>query len=74
MLSISTFFNNLVNNLIRNLSQSVRVIISVGFLVLALAFLYFCLKDISKDKPSLKIGWLILFLISTTLCVLYVVL
>lgn len=73
MLSISTFFNNLVNNLIRNLSQSV-VIISVGFLVLALAFLYFCLKDISKDKPSLKIGWLILFLISTTLCVLYVVL
>lgn len=74
MLSITTFFNNLVNNLIRKLSMSVRIIISVGFLILALAFLYFCLKDISKEKPSLKVGWLILFLISITLCVLYVVL
>lgn len=74
MLSISSFFNNLVNNLIRKLSMSVRAIISVGFLVLALAFLYFALKEIPKDKPSLKIGWLFLFLISATLSVLYIVL
>ena len=74
MLSVSSFFNNLVNNLIRKLSMSVRVIISVGFLVLALAFLYFALRDIPKDKPSLKIGWLILFFISATLSVLYVIL
>lgn len=74
MLSISSFFNNLVNNLIRKLSMSVRVIISVGFLVLALAFLYFTLRDIPKDKPNLKIGWLILFFISATLSILYIVL
>lgn len=74
MLSISTFFSNLVNNLVRKLSMGVRVIISIGFFVLALAFLYFAIKEIPKDKPSFKVGWWILFAISTVLCVLYVVL
>lgn len=73
MLSIGGFFNNLINTLIRSLSYDVRILISVGFFVLALVFLYFELKFQPTEKPALKVGWLILFLIALTLSVFYII-
>lgn len=74
MLILGAFINNIVNTLIRNLDMPIRVIISAVFI--AVAFLSFCLmfKNVPKDKPGLKYGWLILCLFSMAMSVCYLVL
>jgi len=75
MLSVSGFFNNLVNKLIRGIENySTRILISVGLFILALAFLYFAIRHQPSDKPGLKIGWMVLFILALTLSVCYVIL
>lgn len=75
MLSVSGFFNNLVNKLIRGIEDySIRVLISIGLFLLALTFLYFAIKHQPSDKPGLKIGWMILFVLALALSVCYVIL
>ncbi|MGN1222604.1 MAG: hypothetical protein ACI4T1_00540 [Christensenellales bacterium] len=70
----STFINNLVNHMIRDLSTATRIVIATLFAILALISFYCMVKKIKKDNPKLKIGWLILTLISIALSVCYIVL
>lgn len=74
MLILGTFINNIINTLIRNLDMKIRIPISAGFICVAIISLYFAIKNQPKDKPGLKMGWMILMLISMLLSVLYIVL
>lgn len=74
MLILGQFINNIVNTLIRNLDMSVRIPISAGFICVAIVSFYFAIKNQPKDKPGLKIGWMILMLLSMLFSVLYIVL
>lgn len=74
MILLSAFINKIVNTLIRNLSMPVRITISIVAICVSIMSLYFAIKKQPKDKPGLKIGWLILMLVSTAISVLYLVL
>lgn len=74
MLISSAFINNIVNTLIRNLDDVTRTLISAIFITVAILSLYYAIKNQPKDKPGLKIGWVILCIISIIISVLYLVL
>ncbi|MBE5746479.1 MAG: hypothetical protein E7359_04275 [Clostridiales bacterium] len=74
MLLAGAFINNIVNTLIRNLDDSTRTLVSAIFIISAVVSFYFALKNQPKDKPGLKLGWIILCIVSIIMSVLYLVL
>lgn len=74
MLILGTFINDIINRLIRNLDWPVRVTISCVLITVAVLSFYYSIKNQPKDKPGFKIGWFLLFIISTLASVLYITL
>lgn len=68
---LQAFFNNILNFMIRDLSLGVRITISILLFLASLYFLSWSIKKKNDYKPFAW-GWLILFVITVFLSIVYV--
>ncbi len=67
---MANIFNSIINTMIRNLDMKVRIIIGFCLFIFAIFSLK---KSIRKknDKAPIAWGWMIFFVLSTILSILY---
>ena len=70
---MKSFFNAVINTLIRNVSYPVRLAIAFGLMFLAILSLIWSIRR-KNDAHPIAWGWMILFVISASLSVIYIVL
>lgn len=67
------FFNTVLNVLIRDLPYGVRIGIAVALFFVALFSLYKTLRK-KNDSHPIAIGWIILFVVTISLSIVYLAL